>query len=496
MGKYDSLFQDAPPPAAAPAPQASKYAALFADQPPEQSVLDEYVVQPFKDLGNSVLRANDFAARAITHPIDTLATNPGATLREGMRGVNSNIPGGNALVEAIGGPPAESPADAAAAPGAQAFGGVAGAAVTGKPIGGIVAKGVETAAPAIGKAIAAVGESAKARQIDRALEDLELKTYKRTRAGVRQDVVADVVAENPEVRAAASNDSKLAPVVEKLKQKAIDELDSHYAGYKVTLGDTIDNFNARIKALRAEGTSTDAAVADALEKTRDELTSRLGKRDSISVKQLRAEQTDFQGKGYGKAMPGDEAASARIEAAREASKAVGDAVVKRVTGMNYAEAKTAAASDPGGIAARLFKANDRVNAAQKIEASIADRTSRVQPREGLAGKLLDAGKKIRHSPTGYVLSLAPDAAAAGLTAADNVVARLASPVPAAAGQAVARAVPLAQPQIVGQLVQLARQGLRGPEFVSAATQAGVPPDQAQAFAGMLARSGVPLTRGQ
>jgi hypothetical protein len=95
-----------------------------------------------------------------------------------------------------------------------------------------------------------------------------------------------------------------------------------------------------------------------------------------------------------------------------------------------------------------------------------------------------------------VLSVAPDAAAAGLTAADNVVARLASPVPAAAGQAVARAVPLSRPQIMGQLLQFAQQGLRGDQLTAAAAQAGVPPDQAEAFAGMLARSGVPLAGSQ
>lgn len=497
MPTYEELLKMGATPA--PAAKGLTYDQLVemgAKPAEEPSLLDKYVVQPFKDLGNSVLAANDFAARAITHPIDTLTKAPGATGREIMRGVNRGIPFGRTIVEGLGGPPAESTADAAAAPGAQAFGGVASAAVTGKPIGGLVGKGIEIAAPAAGKAIASIGEAAKGRQVGRAVEDLGAGTYKRTRAGIKSDAVGDALAENPDLRAAAGNDAKVAAVADDMKKKAVAELDRHYGGYKVTLGDSIDNFNARIKALRG-GTSTDAAVADQLEKVRDELTSRLGQREAVTLKELRAEQTDFQKRGYGKAMPGDEASTARIAAAREASQAVGDAVVKRVTGVPYAEAKALAEADPSGIAARLFKANDQISAASRIEASIADRAGRVQPKEGLAGKLIEVGKKIRHSPTGFALSLAPDAAAAGLTAADNAVARLASPAPAAAGAAVARAVPLAAPEALGQLLQLARAGLRGSELAAAAQQLGVPDDRAQAVIRMAQesdtrRSGVPL----
>lgn len=506
MGKYDSFMAATEPAAATPDDRfraagvdvPKKYAGFMAatesqapaaapapEAQPEPSFLQQ-VAQPFKDIGNGLLAANDFAARAIAHPIDTFQ-NPGATFREGMRGINSNIPFANSAVEAMGGPPAESPADAAAAPGANAFGGALGAATVGGKVAGIAAKGVEAVAPVVGRAISGIGEAAQGRQVNRALEDLEMKTYKRTRAGVRTDVVADAVAENPELRKAAGNDAKLAKAVDEMKQKAVDEIDHHYSGYKVTLGDSIDNFNTRIKALRAAGTSTDAAVADHLETIRDEMIPRLGQRESVSVKHLRAEQTDFQKKGYGKALPGDEAGSARIEANREASKAVGDAVVKRVTGMPYAEAKVAAEADQNGIAARLFKANDQINAANKIEASITDRASRVQPKEGLTGKLIEIGKEIRHSPMGYGLSLAPRAVAGGLNMADNALARIASPAPAALGGAVARAA-TASPQGLGQLVEMARAGLRGSELTAMAQQMGIPTARAQAFADTVAES--------
>lgn len=92
------------------------------------------LAQPFVDIGRGAVAANDFAARAIRHPKDTLIEHPGATFREGMRGINSNIPFANSAVELAGGPPAESPEDAKLAPGAQAFGNVAGL-----PVGAMVA---------------------------------------------------------------------------------------------------------------------------------------------------------------------------------------------------------------------------------------------------------------------------------------------------------------------------------------------------------------------
>lgn len=480
-------------PAPAKKPDGFDPDAFLAEKPPEPSFLHQ-VAQPFKDIGNSLLAANDFAARAIVHPIDTFGSNPGATFREGMRGVNSNIPFANSAVEAMGGPPAESPADAAAAPGANAFGGVAGAGLVGGKVAGIAAKGVEAVAPVVGRAISGIGEAAQGRQVNRALEDLEMKTYKRTRAGVRSDVVADAVAENPELRQAAGNDVKVKKTIDDMRTKATEEINRQYSGYKVTLGDSIDNLNARIKALRTEGTSTDAAVADHLENIRDEMAGRLSKRDSISVKELRAEQTDFQKKGYGKALPGDEAASARIEANREASKAVGDAVVRRVTGLDYAESKAAAAADPNGIPGRLFKANDQISAANKLDAAIADRASRVQPKEGVTGKLIEIGKKVRHSPLGYALSLAPDAAAGAMTAVDNRLAGLAGGGAEAVGNSIGNAAASVSANVaLSKLVRAAQAGAVSAQLVQEAIAAGVPRATAVAAANMgTGPLGVPL----
>ena len=102
----------------------------------------------------------------------------------------------------------------------------------------------------------------------------------------------------------------------------------------------------------------------------------------------------------------------------EAQRAVGDSVMKHVTGMSYAEAKAAAAKDPGGVAARLLKANETVSSLNRIEAGITDRAARVQQKESPVGQLVDAGKHIAHSPVGYAIAQAPNLAARGIRAAD------------------------------------------------------------------------------
>jgi hypothetical protein len=114
------------------------------------------IAQPFKDIGHGLAAANDFAARAIVHPIDTFGGGKALpTLREGMRGVNENIPFANRFVEDIGGPPAVSPEDAAAAPGARAFGNVAGL-----PVGGMEGQVAGKALGATARAAGRFGEGA------------------------------------------------------------------------------------------------------------------------------------------------------------------------------------------------------------------------------------------------------------------------------------------------------------------------------------------------
>lgn len=147
----------------APAPVAEAKPASFADE--LKSHLKS-LAKPFVDIGKGALAANDFAARAITHPVDTFGGGKaGATLREGMRGVNSNIPFARDAVEAMGGPPASSPEDAAAAPGAQAFGSFAGAPVAGME-GQLLGKGLSLA----GRGVTAAGEASVERSAARAAE--------------------------------------------------------------------------------------------------------------------------------------------------------------------------------------------------------------------------------------------------------------------------------------------------------------------------------------
>ena len=75
----------------------------------------------------------------------------------------------------------------------------------------------------------------------------------------------------------------------------------------------------------------------------------------------------------------------------------------------------AAAKDPTGLAAKLFKANETVSSLNRIEAGIIDRANRVQPKESTSGKLIETGKHIAHSPSGFALSAqAPNLAARGV----------------------------------------------------------------------------------
>jgi hypothetical protein len=493
--EMEAMMAGAPkgkPPASMTDEEMEKAMAQPAPKPEEPSLLKKYVLQPFQNIGRGLLSADQYLGNAIVHPVDTaqtIAKNPTAAWHEAARGINSNIPFASTLVEKAGGIPAESAEDAAAVPGLQNFASVASSLPVGSMVGGLAAKGVEAAAPAASRLVNAIGESAQGRQVDRAMEGLELKANKTSRLAVRTPQVEAAIAENPELRAAVGNDEKLGSAAADMKARAIEEIDRHYAGYKVTLGDTIDGFNSRIKELRTTGTSTDAAVADKLEGMRDELTARLGQRgvkSPITVKHLRAEQSDFQGQAYRRSLTADD--SIKALAADEAQRAVGDAVIKRVTGLpNYAAAKAVAAADSNSISARLLKANDQVTAANRIEATIEDRASRVQPPSGLPGKLRSFGKAIGH-PVGYVLGLGPRVAASGLESADNLVARLANPALPQAGNAVAQAAGRAPAMAMGQLYQLVQSGLRGPELSAAAQAAGMPQDRADAFAQLASES--------
>lgn len=332
-------------------------------------------------------------------------------------------------------------AGAAALRGAEA-GGVGGAV-----LGGVAAK----AAPVVAKALNSLGEGAEARQIARTKDALELRVNKGTRKGLGSDAVGDAIAENPELRKAAGNDEKVSQFTASLKGKAAARLKPIYAEAgpaDEAAAKAVANVDERIAELR-KGDANDAVAAKKLQALRDEFNNRLGERPEVSASDLRAEQSAYQKNGYAKNINADPDVAAGILAQREMSKAVGDAVVEHVTGMKYEAAKAAAKADPNSLAAKLFKANDHIRAANQIDAGIADRASRVKPKEGL----LKVAAEIKHSPTGFVLSKVPAAAAAAGAAIDN---RLVTAAPRAASaiQRVRAAAAGGNPRAVSLLARI------------------------------------------
>ncbi len=130
LGKLPKVQAPAPPGPGLPS----------ADEPTPMQIDTSELPSP---IGRAILSANDFASRAIVHPVDTFRGKGSATMREGMRGVNENIPFANRAVEAIGGPP-----DATAAPGARSFGSIAGMPASTMALSGpamLLGKGVRAA---------------------------------------------------------------------------------------------------------------------------------------------------------------------------------------------------------------------------------------------------------------------------------------------------------------------------------------------------------------
>lgn len=234
-------------------------AAAPAPVPPRSllSRVASQVAQPFIDIGHGVADANRAVTHAIFHPVDTfnaIKSNPLANAREAMRGVNDNIPFANTAVEAIGGPPADSPEDASAAiPGARAVGNLAAAPIAGEFLGGIAAKVASKAAPLVARAAESIGESAEARQVGRAKEALELKVNKGTRKGLGSDAVGDAIAENPELQKAAGNDEKVSQFTARLKENAAAKLDQIYTespAARANAASDLRELEAKAKAAR------------------------------------------------------------------------------------------------------------------------------------------------------------------------------------------------------------------------------------------------------
>ncbi len=424
------------------------------------------------------MEANRAATHAIFHPVDTfnaIKAKPLAHAREALRSVNDQIPFANRAVEAIGGPPADSPQDAADAPGVRALGDVAFAPVGGELLGGIAAKVAEKAAPVVARAVSGIGESAEARNVARTQEALELKTNKGTRKGLQSDAVEQVIAENPELRKAAGNDEKVAQFTAGLKGKAAARLKPIYAEAgpaDEAVAKAVANVDERIAELK-KGDVNDAAAAKKLQTLRDEFNTRLGERPAVSASDLRAEQSAYQKNGYAKNINADPDVATSIFAQREMSKAVGDAVVEHVTGMKYAEAKAAAAADPSSLAAKLFKANDHIRAANQIDAGIADRAGRVKPPTGP----LSVIKRVAAHAVGPAIMGATHGPIAGVATAVGQELLHAAPGALRAGaSAIDSGIASAAPRVASALTGIGQAASGGTmlQRVQAAAQAGNP----------------------
>jgi hypothetical protein len=490
-----SLFDEPQAPAKTAKEPASPAAKAEAAPPADFALFDEpqhaapaespsflsQVAQPFKDIYHTARAANSAIGNAIVHPVDTfnaIRANPLPNAREALRGVNDNIPFANRAVEALGGPPAQSPEDEELAlPGARAVGNFAGAPVTGEMLGRIAGKVVEKAAPVVRNAIKGIGEGAEARQIARTKEALELKANKGTRAGLKSDVVDTAIAESPELRKAAGNDAKVAEVTGGIKSRAAAKLKPLYEAAgpaDEAAAKAVANVDARIADLRT-GDVNASAAAKKLQALRDEFNDRLGERQAVSASDLRAEQSAYQKNGYAKNIAADPDVAASILAHREMSKAVGDAVVEHVTGVPYAAAKKLAAEDPNSIAAKLFKANDQISAANKIEAGIADRAGKAQPAHGP----MAVAKRVAHHAVAPLFVGASHGPMAGLATAVGQEALHAAPAVArAAASAVdnrlAGLANLTPPARAAYDAIISAQGQKVGSKVVAAIKAGVP----------------------
>jgi hypothetical protein len=379
------------------------------------------LLQGPKDLGHALYEANTFGNKALLHPVDTFGDGKGSAVgNELLRGAYSNVPLLNLINERAFGVPEASPEDAAKAPGARQFGALAGAAVVSE----LGAAGAERA----GATLDRVATAADERGIARATEKLGEDAAKAKRLGVtRSTPVERLVRNDKAIRAAAGNDSKLAPELARVRSSAMAELDDIYktSGGQATglqaASDAVSNMDKRIAELNA-GNAADRKVAKSLQGIRDEFNLSFGASGNFDVKKLRSEQTAYQRSGYGKAIPGThgyEEAAASIEANREASKAVGDAVSVHVTGMPYAQARESAALNPGGPADRLLSANDQLTAVGRIEAAMQDRANLPPEPSSIAQRMLAFAKHARRSLTGATVAPALEAGAKALDAADS-----------------------------------------------------------------------------
>jgi len=410
--------------------------------------------------------------------------------RQAMRGVNNAVMPfvGNKLAAAAGGPPEHSEEDAAAFPRAEALGGLAGALVP-VPYGEIAAAAVKPAKAAAKGLLGAVekaGASAQERRVARAVEDIEEGATKKARAGMEksEDKVEALARENPEIVEHARDNAALSKDAQEIRKRASSQLSDLYAAKDaeaaaeplpaglfgkdapaprapgVRISEPVANMDASIAKLE-KGDPTERLAAKELKRIRDELAEAKGPDSIIPARELRDEQSARQTIGYAKAVPGMpdyEVTNAKILANRQASRDIGDSIVKHVTGMDYEAAKAAAAADPSSVAGRLFKLNGEIEGASRIEAAIASKKGRTHggmsdfihflfshhgKRSGALGTAALAAHELGLHKTAGVLGTAASAVAAAPT-----VARYADNAIAAAGRGAAKLSPKAVSEVI------------------------------------------------
>lgn len=257
--------------------------------------------------------------------------------------------------------------------------------------------------------------------------------------------------------------------------------------------DAVSNLDRSIARL-SKGNTDEIAIAEQLKTMRDTYAnSTRGSAETVPVEQLREQQSVFQRHGYGKAIKGQKGyaeESARIEAARQASKDIGDVVVKQVTGMDYEAAKAAAKADPESVAGRLFKANRDVEVSNLIQAHLDAKSGQVPNRHmltkivhGLAGA---AGIGAYHIPVvgPYV---------APIIQAAHAVHTVAPYVSRAADAAIVNAAPVARrlansmttpnPAAIARLIQASRAGMPSAQVRKLAEDEGIDPRSLGQLAG-------------
>jgi hypothetical protein len=435
------------------------------------------VVQPFKDIGNSLLSANQAVTGAIFHPVDTfnaIRENPLANAREAMRGVNDNIPFANRAVQAMGGPPASSPEDEAAAiPGARAVGGVAGLPAA-SMVGGIAAKGIEAAAPVVSKAAKIVGERAQARNATRTYKDLGQSATSTGKAKL-MDLGPEEIGKVDREFGISSSPNPPAAVkaaratVGASRDAAFDAISK--AGGDVDIGTVTQRLDDLQKDFGSKAaTRPFAADAAAL---RSELMNRYGSTGKVSAKELADQISAIDQGAYGANYANPKTAQIvqrrTAGALREVQAKNLDAVAK--LGPEQAAAVQAARDANAKFAA--LKTMEPIVKAKAVKSEFAPSfVDKVidHPAQALGHAVKDKVVGTGAAVDNQLAKLAPARAAQGLPGASPAL----PPVPPVQSNA----VPAGRAAALAKLISAARQGATRQQLQAQAEQDGTPPELA------------------